>query len=322
MEYLFAPMEGITYSAYRRVHHSMFPGADEYYTPFIAPDSNGTFKPKFLRELTDGASSGMRVIPQLLVNSARAFLLTAEKLRDIGFDEINLNAGCPSGTVYAKHKGSGMLADLDSLDRFLDEAYSGAGRLGIRISIKTRMGVESTAEFPDILGVYLKYPVSKLIIHARDRNGMYKSEPDISGFSAAAGVCPFPVIYNGNIFSRADMERIIPESAGISGIMTGRGIAANPALIRELQGGSPLSCSEIRSFHDALLDAYLSEGLCERFTLERMKQMWYYFIHMFSDVRKEQKAVLKSGSLREYRGAASVLFSSGKFNPDGYFVQI
>ena len=390
MEYLFAPMEGITFSTYRILHSRLFPGADEYYTPFIAPDTQGSFKPKFLRELTrDGASggqggSGAKVIPQLLVNSPGPFVLTACKLRDLGFDEINLNAGCPSGTVFSKHKGSGMLSDMSSLEAFLDGTFAGAEKYGFKISIKTRMGVHSTDEFPGIAGLYSRYPVSKMIIHARDRDGLYKSRPDIEGFAKACRSFSCPVYYNGNIFSAADTDKVLKALAdcgdlgttagcsgtdpaaeygstvtckdcgsagrgagcgsaapaagysgavpgancsgtnpgagtGFAGFMVGRGAAANPALIGELKGGPALSPAELREFHDGLVDAYLSEGLSPVFTVERMKQLWFYMIHMFADCKREEKSILKSRDLFEYKTAASSLFASGKFNPSGKF---
>ncbi|MBO5567774.1 MAG: tRNA-dihydrouridine synthase, partial [Clostridia bacterium] len=100
MEYFYAPMEGITLSRFRQIHHEMFPGVSEYYTPFIAPDSNGGFRAKFLRELTTDCGQ-VPLIPQLLVNNAEAFCLTADRLIELGFREINLNVGCPSGTVFA-----------------------------------------------------------------------------------------------------------------------------------------------------------------------------------------------------------------------------
>lgn len=323
MDFLFAPMEGITYSAYRRVHNRLFPGAAEYYTPFISPDSKGSFKPKYLRELTCDAADGINVIPQLMANSAEAFSITARKFRDIGFCEVNLNVGCPSGTVTAKKKGSGMLENISSLDLFLDRIYSDAESAGIKISIKTRMGVHSTSEFPSILEIYNKYPISKLIIHARDREGLYKSEPDLPGFAHAFSSCRCPVSYNGNIFSREDMERILSYVPSLSSVMVGRGIAANPALIDTLITPSfALTAEKMELFHDSLMETYLSEGLCEQFTLERMKQLWYYMIHMFSNCRKEQKAILKSQTLHDYRIAARNLFRSDLFNPEGKFYQI
>lgn len=321
MEFLFAPMEGVTYSAFRALHNELFPGAAEYYTPFIAPDGAGSFKPKRLKELTEDAEAGVRVIPQITANRPEPFNITARKLAELGFTEVNLNAGCPSPTVYKKHKGAGMLADLASLEEFLDCAFEAAGKDGRIISVKTRMGVHSTAEFAAIMEIYRKYPFSRLIIHARDRDGLYLSEPDMEGFAAAADGCGFPVSYNGSIFCRDDLDRLLGKAPDIESIMIGRGAIANPALIRALSGGEALKAEELKSFHDALTAAYLSGGLTEHFTLLRMKQLWYYMIHMFPDSRKEHKAILKANTLEDYASAVSALFASGKFEPDSHFIQ-
>ena len=322
MEFLFAPMEGVTYAIYRKLHHAFFSGVTAYYTPFIAPDSNGSFKAKFLSELTKDCDAGIPVIPQLLVNRASSFNNTADALYDLGFREINLNTGCPSGTVFAKKKGAGMLADLQMLDACLDQICEHAVRKGLNISVKTRMGVHSTEEFPQILEIFNRYPLSRLIVHARARDGMYKSEPDIAGFAAFSRQSRALLTYNGNLFSLGDFHEICTSVPGVTSFMAGRGVVANPALFRELNGGAKLSCSELQSFHDTLLEAYLSDRLSSGFATERMKQLWYYMIWMFSDCRKEQKALLKSRSLQEYRSASSALFQSGKFNPEGEFFQI
>ena len=307
-------MEGITYAAYRAVHARMFPGVKEYYTPFIAPDTTGSFKPRYLRELTADRAEGLCVIPQLLASRPEPFCATAEKLLALGFEEIDLNLGCPSGTVVAKHKGSGMLRDLPALDAFLDAVFSDAAQKGYRISIKTRMGVQSTGEFPAILAVYRHYPLSRLIIHARSREGYYQSIPDLAGFAEAAAQCPFPVTYNGNLFSRRDLDALRAASPETGSVMVGRGAVADPALIRTLSGGAPLRCEELRTFHDTLLEAYLQNGISPAFTAERMKHLWYYLHCMFADCKKEHKAILKAGTLPDYRAAVNALFASGKFD--------
>ena len=322
MEFLFAPMEGITFALYRQIHHRMFPGTEEYYTPFIAPDSEGSFKPKYLKELTADRDNGFPVIPQILANNAEAFNITAGKLQALGFTEFNLNAGCPSGTVFAKHKGAGMLADLPSLDAFLDRIFSVSEQKGYRISVKTRMGVHSTQEFPAILAVYNRYPLSRLLIHARDRDGQYRSEPDLSGFSDALTKCRYPVTYNGNLFSKSDLGRLLSFAPETKSIMLGRGIIANPALARTLSDGEPLQCRELEQFHDALLEGYLQGGLSPVFTVERMKQLWFYMHCMFSDDKKEIKSLLKSKTLPDYRAAAKALFFSGKFRAENCFRDI
>ena len=111
MELSFAPMEGVTGCIYRRIHAECFPGADVYYAPFIAPDSSGRFKGSALRELLPENNPGITLVPQLLCNAPEPFLAAARELADLGYGEVNLNVGCPSGTVVKKHKGAGMLAD-------------------------------------------------------------------------------------------------------------------------------------------------------------------------------------------------------------------
>ena len=319
MDVLFAPMEGITYALYRILHARYFPGIKEYYTPFIAPDTTGSFKAKYLQELTADRKEGLCVIPQLLVNRPEPFCATADKLSALGFPEINLNIGCPSGTVFAKHKGAGMLTDLNALDQLLDKVFAHAAQTGLRISIKTRMGVQTTEEFPSTLAIYCKYPLSRLIIHARAREGYYRSKPDVAGFAAAVKECPFPVSYNGNIFSPRDLAVLTAAAPETASIMVGRGLIANPALVRTLEGGTPLNAEEFSVFHDALLDAYLQNGLSHPFALERMKHLWYYMHCMFTDCKKEHKAILKARALPDYRTATALLFASGKFDAGNAF---
>ncbi|MBQ9661573.1 MAG: tRNA-dihydrouridine synthase family protein [Oscillospiraceae bacterium] len=313
-EFLFAPMEGVTLAGYRAIHHRMFPGAVEYYTPFIAPDSNGSFRPKYLRELTADCGT-LTVVPQLLVNRADAFCATAEKLCELGFREINLNAGCPSGTVFSKHKGAGMLLDLASLDAVLDGIYSHAGRIGYRVSIKTRMGVRSTEEFPAILEVYRKYPVSRLIVHARCREDYYRGEPDRTGFAAAVRGCPFPVVYNGDVRSAEDLAWLGSAAPQVDSVMIGRAAVANPALFRYLQTGEQLRLEELTAFHDELTETWLASGLSPVFTVERMKTLWTFMQELFPEAKREVKAVLKAKTMPDYRIAVGALFRSGSFRP-------
>ena len=316
MEFFAAPLEGITLCEYRKLHSRMFPGADAYYTPFIAPDTKGNFREKYLRELLPDNNEGIKLIPQLLVNAPEPFRITAEKLGDLGYDEVNLNTGCPSGTVFSKHKGAGMLADPEALDAFLDSVFS---KTGPAISIKTRMGVSDTAEFTKIAEVFARYPLKRLIIHARAREGYYDSRPDLEGFAAALDRFPFPVCYNGNIFSKKELDILTERIPGVESVMVGRGLIADPALIRTLQGGEKLKAEELRQFHDELLEMLLSRGLAPEHALSHMKELWYYMIHKFTDAGVLYKRLNKTTRLNLYRSAVSELFSSGKFDPDRCF---
>lgn len=318
MKLIFAPMEGISTYIYRRLHARFFAGVEEYFAPFIAPDGSGSFKSSALRDILPENNRDITLIPQLLVNRSEPFVHVAGELAAMGYGEVNLNIGCPSSTVVAKHKGSGMLLDLEGLDRCLNEIFS---RSPLAVSIKTRMGLESTEEFPRILEIYKKYPLKRLIIHARARSGMYRSPVDIQGFLSCLDSCPWPLWYNGDLFSPDCATLWDMAGDRLAGLMLGRGAVADPALPRALNGGPALSVPELENFHGALLSAYLEAGYDGRSAMARLKELWFYMLCKFPDSRRETKALLRSQTLQDYSFAASALFHSGKFSPTCYFSQ-
>lgn len=316
MQLSFAPMEGITYAIYRKVHSSLFSGVDKYYSPFIAPDSAGRFKLSHLRGLLPESNEGLRLVPQILANDPEAFLTVARQVAELGYDEVNLNAGCPSGTVVSKHKGSGMLGDLDSFDRFLETVFS---KTPIKVSVKTRMGLNSTSEFPALCNLYNRYPIHELTVHARDRKGMYKSDPDIPVLSDNLSSLKMPVVYNGNIFNADDIKIISEKLPSVSSFMLGRGAVSNPALFREIKGGAPLSRNEMQNFHDTILNAVIADGLSPNFAVMRMKELWFYMICMYPGSEKAFKALNKATRFEDFKNAANFILTSCEFDPHACF---
>ena len=108
MQFLCAPMEGVTGDLFRQAQRQTFPAADSYYTPFLSPTANRTFSPRELREIDPAHNAGIHVVPQLMGHCAEDFLWMAGQLADMGYDEVNFNLGCPSNTVTAKKKGAGQ----------------------------------------------------------------------------------------------------------------------------------------------------------------------------------------------------------------------
>mgnify|MGYP002673466222 FL=1 len=312
MRLYFAPMEGITTHIYRRVHARLFGGADRYYAPFIAPDGGGNFRASSARDVLPENNTGIALVPQLLCNRAEPFLAVARQLADMGYEEVNLNLGCPSGTVVSKHKGSGAFADLGSLDDMLAGIFA---RAPVAVSVKTRMGLESVDEFGAILEIYNKYPIAELTIHARARSGMYKAPVDREAFLAAARNSRAQVCCNGNVFRPEDVNAL----PGTERFMLGRGAVMNPALFRELRGGAALRREELREFHDQLLDAYLAYGLDARAVTSRMKELWFYMDGLFTHSEREMKALNKSRSLDDYRAAAGAIFTACEFDSAARF---
>lgn len=304
MTFLFAPMEGLTGCIYRRVHRRFFSGIDRYYAPFISPAHDHSEPPRDWRELRPEENPDVPLVPQLLTNDARDFLWAAAVLRDKGFSEVNLNLGCPSGTVVAKRKGAGFLALPEELDRFLAEIYASPLSGEIRISIKTRMGLKDPEEFDRLLEIYSMFPIPLLILHPRLRTDQYTGPVHPEAFDAALQRCPFPLAWNGDIFNPGDLERLLGRFPGIQTVMLGRGLAADPALAARCMGLPGCSREELTAFHDALCGEYRQVLYGDTALCHRMKEFWSYFIRRFADGQDHFKRICKAKRFDEYRVAA------------------
>ena len=107
MNYYAAPMEGLTDRVWRQAHQKWFGpagNADRYYAPFLSPPENRVLIKKKMAELSPAANPGAPVIPQLLAKDGELAAWMIGELRGLGYTEVNLNLGCPSGTVTAKAK--------------------------------------------------------------------------------------------------------------------------------------------------------------------------------------------------------------------------
>lgn len=244
----------------------------------------------------------MRLVPQILTNDAKGFLQTVEKLEDYGYEEVNLNLGCPSKTVVSKNRGSGFLAMPDELDRFLDEIYRGTQ---VRISIKTRIGKHSPDEFGRLLKIYNQYPVEELIIHPRLQQDFYKNTPNLEVFAEAVRESRNPLCYNGDIFSVADRDRIKERFPDVKTYMMGRGILVNPGLAGELAGEAPADWKRIRRFHDQIYEDYQRISMGDKNVLFKMKELWCYLGHHFPGCEKQLKKIRKAERLDRYEAAVA-----------------
>ena len=316
MLYDFAPMEGVTGYLFRRTHAECFPSVDRYWAPFLAPDGSGRCKEGAWRDLRPENNRASLPVPQILCNAAEPFLHVARELAAMGYEEVNLNAGCPSATVVPKHKGAGLLLDPDSLDRLLADVF---WRCPLKVSVKTRLGVESSAEFPSILAVYRRYPLSELIIHARDRAGMYRSAPDLAAFAEAANKCPFPVRYNGSICDEASLAAVTEVFPSLERVMIGRAAAADPAVFRRLRGGARLEKDELQDFLERYTAALTASELGEHYALGRLKELWYYVSALFPGDERALKRLRKAQSLADFRAAAGQLFAGASFDAEAHF---
>ncbi|MBR1470712.1 MAG: tRNA-dihydrouridine synthase family protein [Lachnospiraceae bacterium] len=339
MDFYLAPMEGVTGYIYRNAIHDLFgEGIVKYFTPFIVPRPKKGMQNKERRDLQPENNTGIRLVPQILTNQAADFLALSKEIHEkYGWEEIDLNAGCPSKTVISNGKGAGILKDVAALDHFLEEIFS---KTELKLSVKTRLGMEDPEEFAPILEVYNKYPMTELIIHPRVQADQYKGPVRMDAFLNALQECKMPVVYNGDIFSAEDYQKkmaciasAVPDGnthagaeeevsaamdaagyeAKLRAVMLGRGLMRDPALARELhhyelqrhtgqtvRDTAAATREELRAFHDRIFDAYQELFDGEMPLLFHMKELWGSMSTLFPEKEKSLKKIRKSRNAVEY----------------------
>lgn len=345
----FAPMEGITGYIFRNAYRDVVcegnegGGIDKFFSPFIAPGVNQHLAGRELRDILPENNRGVYLVPQVLGSRAEDILIGINDIKELGYEEVNLNFGCPSGTVVAKKKGAGMLAYTEELDELLYRVYEKAD---IKVSVKTRIGKSSGEEFYEILEVYNKYPMEELIVHPRVREDFYKNKPNMEMFEYAVRNSRNRLCYNGDITSVGEYEKIVSrycdensngglsgEEKRVSAVMIGRGFLKNPLLSKEIwtynskitykredmnktrdtqKSSTDNTAMSVRTeysavlkrFHDRLLADYTEEMSGERPVLFKMKELWSYMGDMYSDSEKLLKKLRKTESLQRYNQVA------------------
>lgn len=309
MKYYLAPMEGITTYNFRRAYHKYYGGAEKYFTPFIA---NRRLNSREQNDILPEHNEGMNTVPQILTNRAQDFLDIAAALASFGYRTVNLNLGCPSGTVTARRRGSGFLGVPDELERFLDEIFA---KSPVGISVKTRIGVEDLSEWDGLLALFAKYPLDELIIHPRLQREGYGGQVHPEAFQAAARSLHIPLCYNGDLTDTdthcsryGSLGWLLSLQPDTDTVMVGRGILQNPGLLT----GDPC-VTTLRAFHDELLEGYIKIMSGDTNTLYKMKDLWTFLSKGFQNPEHFLKKIRKADRISDYCLAVDALFRECSF---------
>ena len=301
MRYYFAPLEGITDSIFRKLHSKYFPGIDRYYTPFLSPTVHRGLTVREAREIPPADTLTYEAVPQLLTKVSEDFLWLAGVCKDLGYQEVNLNTGCPSGTVTEKGKGSGMLRDLPALEGFLDDIFAKAP---LPISIKTRIGFYETEEFGAILELYNKYPIQELTIHPRIRADFYKGSVHMEAFRYALEHSKNPLCYNGDLISLKKVQEFQENFPQVDSVMIGRGLVGDPGMLTP--GGTDIAALE--GFYDELFAVYTQVFGGTRNAMFRLKENWRHLLCKFEGSEKLGKRLRKTTDAGEYKAITHEIF--------------
>ena len=299
VKYYMAPLESVTTWIYRQAHAKIYGRLDKYFIPFLEPHEKRDFKTRELQEILPEHNENIYAVPQILTNRSEGFIKLVKALKDWGYEEINLNLGCPSKTVVTKGKGSGFLAKPEELERFLTEIFDALSG-EVKISVKTRIGKEDPEEFPALLELFNKYPMEELIIHPRVQKDGYGNVPRLELYELAEKQSVNPLCYNGDLYTREQIQNFAERFPGTERLMLGRGFLRDPGLLYNEGKDSKDIFEKFWAFHDLVYEGYQERNMGDRNVLFKMKELWSYQVYQFSEPERLFKTFKKVQDCNEY----------------------
>ena len=300
-----APFQGITDVVYRNVFKKHFGGIDKFFTPFFTGIQKDNSKSLRGEEINPELNDVNSVVPQILSNNSDEIVRFANQCKSLGYQEFNLNMGCPFPRVANKTRGCGLMAHPDRTIKMLNEVFEHID--GIKFSIKCRLGYYSDEEIYAFVNTFNSLPFSEIIIHPRIGKQMYTDEASLEKFVALIPLINKPLVYNGDIF---DVEKYMSVSVSAS-IMLGRGILTNPFLAEQIKNIDNQLDNKIR-LHNFIVDLYIERlrhaGGSPKI-IGSMKELWKYMMNNFADPQNVWRKVKKVNHLNEYENAVETIFA-------------
>ena len=287
LELILAPIRGITDAVYRRVFAGCFGGFDRAVAPFVQVPQGQSLRPGEQRQLTAAANPVLRTIPQLLSTHPPTLLDILGELRGLGHTEVNWNLGCPAPMVAGRGRGAGLLPHPDRIAAVLEQVLP---KSPVRFSVKMRLGNRNPDEFPAVLEVLNRYPLTEVILHPRTAAQLYGGTVDLARAEQAAALCRHPFVYNGDITTPAGFQELRQRFPHATGWMIGRGALANPFLPAQLKG-LPLPDADtrrrqLRQFHDRLHNSYALWLSGPGHLQDKLLEQWHYLAFAFAEPRQ------------------------------------
>ncbi len=313
----FAPLQESTDYIYRSAHARLFGGVDKYFAPYIVRQNDGTIKKSHLRDIQTSNNLGYPLIPQILAGNTADFVFLTKVLQDNGYGEINWNLGCPYPMVTNKGFGAGLLPHPDTIKAILEESLP---QIHAKVSVKLRSGLTSHDDIIKVAGVLKDFPLSEIILHPRFAKQLYKESPDLEIYRNTVEILGSDLIYNGDIETIEDYNRLKGLFGNTTTWMIGRGILKNPffpSVLKNLPVQDKAQKAKIlRDFHDEMILGYSKLLSGNSHLLMRMEKFWSYFSFAFPDQHKTFKRIKKAANIAKYEIAVNENFQRFRYDEE------
>ncbi len=305
-----APLQGFTDFTYRNVFHEVYGGVSKFFIPYLSYGKGKEIKKSQLKEILPANNKALPAIPQVLFSNGTELFELVSILVDNGYKEINLNLGCPYPMATNRGRGAAWLTKPEILNETLQQLFE--KNFQVKFSVKMRAGMKNNQDARLVFEILNRFPLEEIIYHPRTADQMYDGKADSSLFVDAVSLVKHPLVYNGDIFSEVDIQRLNTVLPDQHCWMTGRGLLMDPSLALKLNGETEtdqkLRKQKLKEFHDRLMQEYSERLQGSGHLLMKMNQFWSYFSESFENPHKAMKLVKKSGSLIKYNAAVVEIF--------------
>lgn len=297
-----APLQSFTDHHFRNAFQQTLGDVDRFYAPYLKMSNDGSIKEGPKNDVLPKNNPFEIVVPQLMACCSDDFMVMANYLSDLGYQEVNWNLGCPYPMVAKRDLGSGILNKPEKVLSILEEVIP---KTNLSIGIKMRMGYEDTSDILTLLPALNQFPLTEVIVHARYGKQLYAGSCDHDRFEESIPLTNHKLIYNGDIVSVEEFRNLKQRFPSIHHWMIGRGAVANPFLfemIQEDEDEMPEDWKEVFfQFLQLLLESHLKESSNEGNVLIKMKHFWEYFSSSFENPNKVYRLIKKADSISDYR---------------------
>jgi nifR3 family TIM-barrel protein len=215
-------------------------------------------------------------------------------------DIIDINMGCPVKKVTHPGSGAALMRDLPLAKEIIIATVKNTKK---PVTVKFRLGWDSTKiNFLELGKICEGEGVSAICLHPRTRAQSFSGTADWSKIAELKQAVKIPVIGNGDIKSRAEVQRMQVET-GCDAVMIGRAAMGNPWLIRSIIEDRDVVPTLQESIEEYLWHVREMINLRgperEKFALCEMRKFAHRYLHGFPGVAHLRQEINRIESLAE-----------------------
>ena len=305
--FVLAPMADVTDAAFRQMiakysrHGEPGGGPDVFWTEFVSADglcSQG--REVLLRDLAF-TEREHPIVAQIFGSHPEHMRQTAALVKELGFDGIDINMGCPDKSIEKQGAGAAHIKDPKLAQEVIRAVMEGAG--GLPVSVKTRVGYNQE-DLEGWLGAILETKTAVLTVHARTRKELslvparWELVKRAKELAEGTGTL---IIGNGDVQDLADAQAKA-DASGADGVMIGRGVFGTPWLFDRARTTPPTLAEkfEIMIEHTHLYEKLL--GDIKNFAI--MKKHYKAYVNGFDGAKELRVQLMDAKNADEIEGIA------------------